>query len=68
MLPPWIAFPDLGRTSIAWRRGDGADYLDDFHRMLDALSPVERDAYEAAHPEQDEWYGFYAYFRERPWS
>lgn len=68
MLPPWIAFPDIARSSIGWRLGDGADYLDDFHRMLDALSPAERDRYETDHREPDEWSGLYAHFRQRPWS
>ena len=68
MLPPWIAFPDIARSSIGWRMGDGADYLDDFHRMLDALAPEERNRYETDHEEPDEWSGLYAHFRERPWS
>ena len=68
MQPPWIAFPDMARSSIGWRMGDGADYLDEFHRMLDALSPVDRDRFEADYAEPDEWSGFYAYFRRRPWS
>lgn len=67
MPPPWIAFPDIARGSIGWRAGDGADYLDDFHRMLDALAVAERDAYEAGHPEPPEWSGLYRHFRERPW-
>ena len=68
MPPPWIAFPDIARASIGWRAGDGADYLDDFHRMLSELPPEARDAYEAAHPEPTEWEGLYARFRDRPWQ
>ena len=67
MLPPWIAFPDNARASIGWRAGDGADYLDEFHRMLHALPAAERKAYEAQHPEPEEWSGIYLRFRERPW-
>lgn len=68
MLAPWIAFPDIARHSIGWRMGDGADYLDDFHRMLDALSPQDRCRYETDHPEPGDWVGLYALLRERPWS
>lgn len=68
MQPPWIAFPDIARSSIGWRMGDGADYLDDFHRMLDVLSPEARDDYEARYPEPEDWSGLYVFLRGRPWS
>lgn len=67
MQPPWIAFPDIARGSIGWRLGDGADYMDAFHRMLDALAPHDRTEYEANHPEPPDWHGLYARFRQRPW-
>lgn len=67
MQPPWIAFPDIARDSIGWRLGDGVDYLDAFHRMLDAMAPDDRAEYEANHPEPPDWDGLYARFRQRPW-
>ncbi len=46
--------------------GSGEDYKFDFWEMFSALSPEEQDAYERAHPEPEEWKGFYDLIRASP--
>ena len=59
-LPPWRAFPDIGRHSIGWRMGPGEDYWMAFHGWLRELAPDEIARYVIKYPESGEWSGFYA--------
>jgi hypothetical protein len=60
MEPPWIAHPEIKFMSIGWRMGYGEAYWLKFDAWYKALTPVQRDQYELAHPEPNSWRGFYA--------
>jgi len=63
MEPLWIAHPHIPFMSIGWRMGPGETYMRDFTRWFLRLTPRERNAYEAAHPEPEAWSGFWRRWR-----
>jgi len=68
MVPPWIAFPDIPPTSIAWRSGELAEVLDDLHRFISDQSDGQGAADRDLWPEPCDWHGTYRRFTDRPWS
>ena len=68
MQPPWGAFPHLHRRSIGWRQGEGEDYYNRFCEMFAGLAAAEQNAYEEAHPEPEDWRGFYGMIRNGRWK
>lgn len=63
-LPPWLAFPDLPRTSIGWRMGAGEDYLTEFRRWIRGMSTDHFSEFRDRFPEPAEWVGFPKMVRE----
>ncbi|MEX0318374.1 MAG: hypothetical protein AB3N21_10505 [Ruegeria sp.] len=57
--PPWTAFPEYDRYSMGWRMGPGEDYWNAFHSWIRSLSRPDADAFVSAHPEPENWKGFY---------
>lgn len=60
--PPWTAFPEHERYSIAWRMGPGEDYWHAFHDWIRSLDRPEFDDFVSAYPEPKRWTGFYDTF------
>ena len=59
MVPPWIEYPAMPRTSIGWRMGYGEEYWDEFRAWWLAQSPDVRGQMKAQYPEPPGWTGFY---------
>ena len=59
MPPPWLAHPELERSSNAWNKGESAEYLGWFQSWLDALTPEERAEYRSLFPEPVAWKGWW---------
>jgi hypothetical protein len=57
--PPWAAFPEYERHSMGWRMGPGEDYWHAFHSWIRSLEGPEADEFVSAHPEPENWTGFY---------
>ncbi len=55
---PWEKH-NMDRTDMGWRMGAGEEYLCRFCDWFAALSEVDRDRYQSAHPEPEGWTGFY---------
>lgn len=55
--PPWLAFPQLDRSSMGWRMGAGEDYLFKRIRWWRTLTPEQRAAYEQMFPMPAGWDG-----------
>lgn len=62
-LPPWKAHPDIPRGSIGWRMGGGETTAMNFQEFFTELSDEDRARFEQAHPEPDEWVGYYRLIR-----
>lgn len=59
ILPPWLAYPELDRNSIAWSMGYGENYLLDLSDYLESLTEPERRIYQLTYPERKEWINWY---------
>ncbi|MEP1422373.1 MAG: hypothetical protein ABJK59_11440 [Erythrobacter sp.] len=58
-LPPWLVFPDYGRSSMGWRMGNGEDYWIEFPKWFRALTPTQRSDYRDAYRAPDGWEDYY---------
>ena len=64
-IPPWIAFPEIGRGSIGWRMGGGEDYWGEFWTWYRSQKEPEKLKYQSLYPEPEEgahgtsWIGIY---------
>ena len=53
--PPWLKYPNLPRTSMGWRMGEGESYVEEFHGWL-ARQPTDMiQVYQAKYPAPHEW-------------
>jgi hypothetical protein len=59
MVPPWIKYPNLPRTSMGWRMGQGEAYRDDFDLWWSRQPRNIRLAARSKYPESVEWSGFW---------
>lgn len=63
--PPWVVLPDEPMGSMAWKMGDGEDYI----RAFDAWAlALDEDAFEALVmfcPEPEGWAGFWNMLAQR---
>lgn len=59
LVPPWLEYPDIPRTSIGWRMGAGEGYMDYFIRRYSGMDAEQREAYRIEHPAPIGWLGFY---------
>lgn len=50
LLPAWIVFPFFDAMSIAWRMGDGEEYMELFLSFLDTLTDEQQEQYFKAYP------------------
>ncbi|MFC4349455.1 hypothetical protein ACFO5Q_16500 [Kordiimonas lipolytica] len=58
-VPPWEQEPDTPRNSIGWVMGTGAEYWHRFTSWFKELDDETRQAFMSAHPEPQDWRGFY---------
>ncbi len=59
MIPPWIKYPAIPRSSIGWRMGEGEAYWDDFREWWKAQLPHDQANLRNSYPEPPEWSGFF---------
>jgi hypothetical protein len=57
--PPWEKYPAIPLGSLAWRMGEGEEYMISFRDWLQARSPATQQSYARANPEPHGWQGFY---------
>ncbi|MCW5714807.1 MAG: hypothetical protein KIT43_09885 [Bauldia sp.] len=62
-LPPWRAHPEIPRYSIGWRMGYGEETAIHFLEFFGELSDEDKTRFEHAHPEPEEWSGYYRRLR-----
>lgn len=63
MKPPWEEYPNLERSDMGWRMGDGQFYQERFEEWFSGRTLKERVDFALRHPEpDDEWLGYYTLF------
>ena len=65
---PWEAYRGVHRRSIGWRDGEPAAYYQRFCQTFSTMSAAEQSAYVEAHPEPEDWRGFYAMVQAGRWE
>ncbi len=50
VLPPWIVFPHFSAMSMAWRMGDGEEYMEIYISYINSLSDEQYEAYTNIYP------------------
>ncbi|RYH62448.1 MAG: hypothetical protein EON54_09310 [Alcaligenaceae bacterium] len=53
--PPWLKYPNMPRTSMGWRMGEGEDYAEEFSHWLSQLTTNELRAYRKKYPAPSDW-------------
>ena len=59
MVPPWVKYPNLPRSSMGWRMGMGEEYCGKFKAWWWRQARETRLRARAKYPEPEEWSGFY---------
>ena len=65
MLPPWKQYPEINRSSIGWRMGDGEYYLGEWINYYTDLSKEEKEQYRRKYPQPIAWFGFYKMYASK---
>jgi ribA/ribD-fused uncharacterized protein len=59
LAPPWKKFPGVDFHDMFWRMGNGEEYIREFSKAMDKLSPREKQVYKLTNPAPYDWTEFY---------